>query len=115
MTDQYGVGNALRAFHHSMVMASRGTGRTTRMLEMVKDGDRIVLTQQNRRREIEHLLKAMGKDVTIIAVHPRNIDQIFNGPQPKGYTHFDHEWVDEYYRIRMDDIGNGLMLSLIHI
>jgi len=109
MSDSYGVGNALKAFHHSMVMASRRTGRTSRMLEQVKSGDRIVFASEAMARHVRPLLKEMGKEVELVVCNPRDPASLFYRATAKGYTHFDHDWVDEYYRLALEDAGERLM------
>lgn len=109
MSDAYGVGNALKAFHHSITLASRATGRTTRMLEQLKDGDRVVLTSENMAQHIRPLLKEMGKDVELVVCPPSNPGKLFERPPSKAYTHFDHDWVDEFYRLALARAGDDLM------
>lgn len=109
MSDSYGVGNALKAFHHSMFMASRRTGRTSRMLEQVKSGDRIVFASEGAAGHVRPLLKEMGKEVECVICTPKDPYSLSVRPPAKGFTHFDHDWVDEYYRFALEQASEWLM------
>jgi hypothetical protein len=108
MSDAYGVGNSLMAFHHSMVMASRRTGRTSRMVESLKDGDRVVVASSGMKRYLADLIRKTGKKVDVIVLEPHDNYRLSLFGTSVGKTYFDNDWVEKYYKHELENISKNL-------
>ena len=98
--DQFGIGGAVVGAAEVYFRASRGTGRTTSLVESVKDGDRVVFLNARDVREFERLIKDRRVPVRCTIVSPSDPHAIFErGGQPKGRTIFDHRWLEEFYLV----------------
>ena len=92
MSDIYGMANALKAYLSHLDECSRGTGRTTKMLEMVKDGDLIVCHSAQEAARVKRRCQRQGKEVrTVFGGRGKVFDRVsMFGVEG---VHFDHEWV----------------------
>lgn len=79
------------------MQSARRTGRTTSLVESVKDGDRICFASSDEARRVERLLKERGVQVACIVVDPKSLHDIFEQGTSQGRTIFDHDWVEQYY------------------
>ncbi len=98
MSDHYGIGNSLLGMFDVYRRMSRRSGRTTRMLEQVKEDCLIIVLTDQDRILLQRQMKALGKEATVVAV-----DVV--GPHPgllrgRQYSQvlLDHAWVEEYFR-----------------
>lgn len=105
MIDQYGIGPALQAamqmyFHHS-----RHTGRTTRMLDAVQEGDTVVCANESAMKAARNLFYARGvRDVKFVAVEKatlRGTMDVLRGNY-SGRFHFDHTFVERFYAAALE-------------
>ena len=55
--DAFGIGQAMEGTALTYFRASRQTGRTTSMIESLKDGDRVVFRTAGERDRVMRLLK----------------------------------------------------------
>lgn len=95
--DHYGIGNAMLAMDRIYANASRGTGRTTSLVESVKDGDRVVFTNEREARRVERLCKERGVTIKLMVLDPKRIELIFSRPPIDGRTILDHSMVEALY------------------
>ena len=79
------------------MQSARRTGRTTSLVESVKDGDRICFACNTEARRVEQLLRERGVQVACIVVDPKSPQDIFGYGTSQGRTIFDHDWVEQYY------------------
>ncbi len=79
------------------MQSARSTGRTTSLVESVKDGDRICFACNKEARRVERLLREQGVQVACIVVDPKSPQDIFGSGTSQGRTIFDHGWVEQYY------------------
>jgi hypothetical protein len=95
--DHYGIGHAVAGMVRVYQYTARASGRTTSLVESVKDGDRIVFATPKEARRVERLCKERGVKVECITVPPSQADLVFNRGPARGRVIFDHGWVEQYY------------------
>lgn len=100
--DLFGIGSALKGVAHAYFHCSRQTGRTTMMIDSIKDGDRIIFAHRNESERVQRICKERGLDVDCIFASTRDPSRIFEHGSSLGRTVFDHGWVEEYYLNAMD-------------
>lgn len=96
--DHYGIGAAASGIFEVYVQVSRKTGRTTSLVESVKDGDRICFLSRNEAEQVRRLCDERGVKVECIVIDPECPGRIFERGTPTGRLLFDHSWVEQYYR-----------------
>jgi len=83
---------------------TRGTGRTTKLLDTVKDGDRVIFVNRTQAMMFENLCKPRGLQVKCIDISPEidNLVSIVHYPNLRGLrtgkTYFDHVWLEMHYK-----------------
>ena len=97
-TDMFGIGPAVSAALSLVFGAQRQTGRTTRLIESVKDGDRIIAASGHAARHMAALLKQRGVNVSIEVIDPLNQYKLYKLGTAQGRTIFDHTWVEIFYQ-----------------
>lgn len=102
--EDFGVGGAAKMALHLFEHASRGSGRTTRLVDRVQPGDRIIVATAPERIRLERLLRDAGKDgVAVRVCSPANDDQAWRlGTNSTGVTLFETSWVEAWYRDRVE-------------
>lgn len=96
--DHFGIGAAMKGMVLAYCSAARSTGRTTSLVESVKDGDRIVFAVHSEAKRVERLLRDRGVDVQCIVVSVGDVGDLCRQPISKGRTIFDHTWLEQYYQ-----------------
>lgn len=97
--DQFGIGAAVSGAAECIFMAGRRTGRTTQLIESVKDGDRIIFSNPKEAERVRRLVLERGVEVECVTVPIGDLDLSRLGPSPgDGRTILDHSWVEEFYR-----------------
>lgn len=116
MKDSYGVANAIQMALTVLENASVQTGRTTRMLTQLKDGDTVLCASE---RECEYLRRKwrdimseqlnpiQGVTFQAVRFYDNGID-LDNIKPVSGNVHFDHQLIDKIYRQRIEAIGGTL-------
>lgn len=102
LVDFFGIGVALRAMISIYITTARGSGRTTMLLESLRDGDRVccaTLKEADRLRRICNLTKLK---VTFTVVNPADPFKLFNSGSSVGRTIFDHTWVEKFYILAIE-------------
>lgn len=96
--DHFGTSAAIQGMVEVYYMTARQSGRTTSLVESLKDGDRVVcLTNQEARRLLD-LSRERGITITAVALAPGRGRGIFHEGTSQGRTIFDHTWVEEHFR-----------------
>lgn len=95
--DHYGIGTALRGAANILFQSARRTGRTTSLVESVKDGDRIIFANALEAERVRRLCLERGVKVECIVVPPSNPVEVFDRPTAEGRSIFDHTWVEQFY------------------
>lgn len=102
--DAFGIGAALAGAAEIYFRAAQGTGRTTALVEEVKDNDRVVFVAWQHGQHFEMLAKERGVDVHCVTVPIENIDRLFmlSPVRGDGRLLFDHMWLEAYYRRQLE-------------
>lgn len=95
--DHFGIGQAMKGMARCYFQASRGTGRTTSLLESLKDGDRVCCATGKEADRLTRMFRERNIDAQAIAVDPNTPERIFQSGTPKGRTIFDESWIEQYY------------------
>lgn len=101
--DQFGISTAMRCMAEVYFTTARRTGRTTQMLDGLKDGDRIVCLDANEARRLKGLLAERSLKVEVLSCQPHNYGELFEQGTPQGRTVFDHCWIEEHFRRSLEN------------
>lgn len=94
--DEYGIGSAAAMGLQLYELASRASGRTSRMLDAARDDDLIICRTTKETDRIRRLLKEKGKATRVTTIQHRDeLSRI--GPRAKGRALFDHDWVHHFF------------------
>lgn len=95
----YGNGAAMRGIVEAYNQGARRTGRTTMMVNSLREGDIVVFHDSREMRRVDRMIRERGlhnvKCITVPADGP--LDQLY-GRKANGKTVFDHMWVEAHYR-----------------
>lgn len=86
---------------------NRGTGRSTKLLDIVKDDDRVIFVNRTQAMMFENLCKSRGLKVKCIDISPEIdcLDSIYQYPRLMGLrpgkTYFDHVWIEMHYKYKI--------------
>lgn len=97
ITDFFGIGNAIRGAIRVYRSSARATGRTISLVNVLRDGDRVIFTNEREARRVESLARERGVKLSWVVVDPRKSNDIFRSGVSKGRTILDHSWVEEFY------------------
>lgn len=103
--DHFGIGAGLTGAIDIYFRASRGTGRTTSLVDSVKEGDRVIFVSEKQAKEFERKCKERDLKVETMVCGVDDIDRlIYLRPhvQGEGRLIFDHVWVEQFYRHALD-------------
>ena len=106
MMDFFGIGNSVKSLLNTHFSTLRRTGRTTNLVKSLKDGDRVVFTNENEAKRVKNIAKEKGLTINTLVVNPRE-SSILSTMQ-KHRTILDHSWVEEYYSQAIKKAGNDL-------
>lgn len=95
--DHFGIGAAMQGAARICIQSARRTGRTTSLIESVKDGDRICFADNREAARVRRLCLERSVNIECMTVAPTQPDRIFERGTPQGRTLFDHAWVEQYY------------------
>jgi hypothetical protein len=95
--DHFGIGHAVAACLGMYINSARRTGRTTSLVESLKDGDRVVCLAGNEAQRLRELVRERGVDVEVIVVPIDQPHKLFEQAPAVGRTIFDHTWVEAFY------------------
>ena len=99
--DHFGIGTATQAAFEIYAVSARQTGRTTSLVESLKDGDRVIFTNSVEARRVEIMCEDRGIKIETQVVDPRIPSEVFNNCTAQGRVIFDHSWVEEFYRLSL--------------
>lgn len=106
--DHFGIGTALQAMLQTYEFTARGTGRTTNLIESLRDGDRVVVESAAVKRHIVGLLQERGLKVDVIVVDPVKFSDLFNHRPSEGRTLFEHTWLVARYKHVLELAANDI-------
>lgn len=97
------VGAVLNTALEVYVQSARRSGRTTRMIEGLSDGD-IVIFQDNREKErVSRLIRETRPklNVKLIAI-PADRPELLRGLRAPNRLRFDHLWIEAWHRYSVE-------------
>lgn len=107
--DEYGFAATAKTALNLFEVQSRSSGRTSRMIERLRDGDRVLVGDQKFARWIEDRLAKVGKkDVKVLVVPPSQNPMERYGTSPVGRTFFDHTWIEAFFHRSLDNAARDL-------
>jgi len=106
--DHFGIGQALSAAARVYFQASRRSGRTTSLVESLRDGDRVVFTNENEARRVKNMCLERNVKIDTFVVDPRNPQKVFDRGTPRGRSLFDHSWVEQFYINAIEQCVNDI-------
>ncbi|WOB06560.1 hypothetical protein [Piscinibacter gummiphilus] len=96
--DHFGIGAAMKGMALAYFQAARQSGRTTSMIESMRDGDRAVFVDSRQADIVRRRAKEMGRNIECIVVEPKQPREQLERLKPApGRTIFDHVWVEAFY------------------
>lgn len=95
--DHFGIGAAMKAANIIYSQAARRTGRTTSLIESLKEGDRVVFLNRIEAGRVQNLCRERGIEVECIVIDVDERHKLLQKPPSKGRTLFDHTWVERFY------------------
>jgi hypothetical protein len=108
--DHFGIEAAMRGMLLTYQRCARQSGRTTSLVESVKDGDRIVFAERREAERVERLLKERGVKVACIVIDPNDARRLMErgSLSSDGRTIFDHTWVESFYAQAIDRAASDI-------
>lgn len=99
--DFFGLGSFLLTSLETYTHTARQTGRTTRLINSLKDGDRVLVGSDTEQRRLTDLVKRRGLNVEIRlarADRPPAFAAENGMSMSAGRTYFEHTLVEQFYR-----------------
>ena len=100
--DHFGIGAAVLGSVRIYMHSARRTGRTTSLVESVKDGDRIVFCDTREAERVRRLTLERGVKVECVVISPSDPQRLFERATAEGRTILDHSWVESYYQLAIE-------------
>lgn len=101
--DHFGIGNAVQASLTTLFQACRRTGRTTSLIESLRDGDRVIACNDQHARYLRGLLAQRNLKVEVLVIQPKDHHMLWEHPTSEGRTLFDHPWIEQFYQQAFED------------
>lgn len=96
--DIFGIGHAMKAMSHVYFQSARRSGRTTMMIDSLKEGDRVVFANQREADRVKRLIQERGlKYVRCLVCQPADVHDLRQFGTSQGRTMFDHTLVESLY------------------
>lgn len=106
--DHFGIGAAVQGAAQVYMSTARRTGRTTSLVESVKDGDRLCFSNAREAGRVKRLCQERGVEVECIVIDPRQPEGTPERGTAQGRTIFDHSWVEDYYVLAIERAGREI-------
>ena len=106
--DFFGIGQAIESAATIVFHTSRGTGRTTRLIESLKPGDKVVFNTVEEARHFKRLCKERDIEIETQVVPVKTPEKIFDRGTPQGRLIFDHGWVEQFYMNSIKKCGDEI-------
>lgn len=97
--DHLGISHAMEAMVDLYRRASRRTGRTDELLEILKDGDRVVCSNPSSATDLRRRIGNRDLKVEVVVIPVIGAGGLLERRLPEGRTIFDHTWVEDYYEM----------------
>ncbi len=95
--DHFGIGQAMQGMAEVYFRGARQSGRTTSLIESLKDGDRVVCADAREADRLKRLCEERKIKAKFIVLPPAEPSRIFERGTSEGRTLFDHSWIEMYF------------------
>ena len=95
--DHFGISTALQAVAKIYFQSGRRTGRTTSLLQCLKDGDRVIVSDTRERMRWLQLVKERELKVEVRCIPVPEAHRLAELSTSKGRTLFEHTWLEKFY------------------
>ena len=95
--DIFGIGAAVETAVEIFIRAARRTGRTTRLLETIKNGDCVITDTNNSARLITRYCIDHNIKARTVVIHPRDLNGMGRLEGFHGRILFDHTFLEQRY------------------
>lgn len=106
--DLFGIGAAVKAAAEIYFHAARQTGRTTALLDYVKNGDTVVFLGDKQARRFEQLTRERNLDIRCAVTPMNRLSDLGTWSTRRGRVLFDHEWIEEYHRLAIQQASENI-------
>jgi len=100
--DFFGIGTALKSMYRLYFGTARMSGRTTRLVESLKSGDRVIVSDIRQGKYLERMCRERGVEIRWARIDPKAVDRLYSLGTSEGPTIFDHVWIEEYYQHQLN-------------
>lgn len=108
MSDFFGIGNAIKSMIQVYRQSARATGRTTSLVESVKDGDRVYFATMQEARLFDELCKERGVSIESVVISVSEPGEVFQRGTAEGRAIFDHNWLEQFYAQEIEHISKQI-------
>lgn len=109
MQDIYGIGVTIKSSIDNYFRWARGSGRTSLLTEYIKQGDIIIFVTNDEAEYVKRIAKEKGINIKTIVINPsRHFELSVKMAGLSGRLVFDHRWVELFYQIQIERIGENL-------
>lgn len=100
--DIFGIGSAIKAITRVYFRSARQTGRTTALIERVRDGDAIGFTNSREAERVRRLCLGQGKRIECVVFDSNRME--FRNLEGKRFNRlfFDHGLIEQLYMDAID-------------
>lgn len=106
--DHFGIGQAMQSMAQLYFTTARRTGRSTSLLDSLKDGDRVVFTNTAEANRFQVRCRERNLKVECVVVPVNERERLFELGTSKGRTLFEHTWVEQHYLNALTNCQNEL-------
>jgi hypothetical protein len=106
--DHFGIGAAMKTANLIYSQAARRTGRTTSLVESLKDGDRVVFIDRIEAERVQRLCRERRVKVNCIVMDVKDPHELMRRAPSEGRTLFDHTWVERFYLHQIDQASQAI-------
>jgi hypothetical protein len=95
--DFFGIGAAVKGAVNIYFRSARATGRTTNLLEGLKDGDRVYFATHDEAQYFKRKCKEVEKSIECVVIPISYPEKVFERGTSQGRAVFDHGWIEQFY------------------
>jgi len=106
--DYFGIGSALKGSALIYFRSAIQSGRTTSLIESLKDGDRVICLNAESADFLRRRCKEKNIHVECVGIDHRDIERLSHLKRSHGRTVFDHDWLEKYYLYKLECAANAI-------
>lgn len=107
--DHYGIGAGVLGCINTYFISARQSGRTTSLIESLKDGDRVVFNNSREADRVKRLCVERGLNIEVLIINTGDFPStLFQHHTPKGRTILDHSLVEDLYRKAINSVHDDI-------